>query len=91
VALKAQSALLAANMLPRQHPHNLRYRPSPGPARTNGACPLRCLRDGAAGLVVDDHRRVEPANLRLRTVELFHSRLPFTVVDEFGASRVSYR
>jgi len=24
-------------------------------------------------------------------LELFHSRLPFTVVDEFGASRFSYR
>ena len=45
---------------------------------------LRRLGDGAAGLVVEDHRCVEPANLRLRAVELFHSRLPFTVVDGFG-------
>jgi hypothetical protein len=27
---------------------------------------LRCLRDCAAGLVIDDHRRVEPSNLGLR-------------------------
>jgi hypothetical protein len=37
-----------------------------------------------AGLVVDNHQRVEPSNLRLRAVELFHSRLPFTVVDGVG-------
>ena len=35
-------------------------------------------------MVVDDHRRVEPANLRLRAVELFYSRMPFTVEDGFG-------
>jgi hypothetical protein len=35
-------------------------------------------------LVIDDHRRVEPANLRLRAVELIHARLPFIVVDRFG-------
>jgi hypothetical protein len=34
VALKAQSALLAANMLPRQHAHDLRRRPSPGITRS---------------------------------------------------------
>jgi hypothetical protein len=32
---------------------------------------LRRLSDGAASLVVDDYRCVEPANLRLRAVELF--------------------
>jgi hypothetical protein len=30
---------------------------------------LRCLRDCAAGLVIDDHRRVEPSNFGLRAVE----------------------
>ena len=52
----------------------------------NNGRALRRLGDGTAGLVVDDNGRVEPANLRLRTVELFHARLPFTVIDGFGCS-----
>ena len=47
------------------HAHNLRGRPSAGTACANRACFLRRLGDGATGLVIDDHRRVEPANLRL--------------------------
>ena len=54
------------------------------PMRKSRRGSLRRLGDGAASLVVDDHWCVEPANLRLRAVELFHSRLPFTVVDGFG-------
>jgi hypothetical protein len=40
-------------------------------------------------LVVDDHRRVKPTNIRLRAAELLHSCLPFNVVDGFcGGARL---
>jgi hypothetical protein len=46
---------------------------------------LRRLDDGTASFVIDDHRRVEPANLRLRAIEMLHSRLPLNGID--GLSR----